>query len=272
MRSRQIVFIKLNGFYLIASGILSDQPQEALVAVIADGCVVEATATAEKWGVLPGTTKRLAKQRCPNIVFVESNPERCADLFDHVWRIIAELTELVEPTDLNQGFLDVTMDIPRDKSLNEVMQALSCRMMFEFGLDLRWAGGRDRWIAQVACGENRFIAHGEESAFLKDCPLKNLRLPVQIIDRLLRFGVKSVADLISTPATFLQSHLGISYEFLMPYLLRGNATVRILFPTPVLKIAEDVDGWYEEDVKRALYTISDSAATLLRSKHLQCST
>jgi len=127
-------------------------------------------------------------------------------------------------------------------------------------------------IANVACGENMFVEPNEESAFLKDCPLKNLRLPVQIIDRLLRFGIKSVADLISTPASFLQSHLGISYEFLMPFLLRGDATVRILFPPPVLKITEDVDGWNEEDVQRTLFTISDNAAALLHSKHQQCST
>ncbi len=151
------------------------------------------------------------------------------------------------------------------------MNEIAWRFRFQYGLELLWGGGQDRWIAQVACGDNRFVTPDEESAYLAECSLKKLQFPGDTIDRLWRLGIKTVGGLVDTPLLFLQTHLGLSASQLQPFLRRGDATVRALFPPPILEVSEDVDGWNEEDNTRTLYSIADKASVLLQNSSQQCS-
>lgn len=240
------------------------------MAVLRDNVVLEASDTAHEWGVRPGITKHLAKRRCPALQFENFDPDNFKAAFAEVWNLFADHSPLVEPTDYHEGYIDLTGCSHR-QSLADLLRQAVWRLRFQYGLGLGWGGGQDRWLARAACGTNRFIAPAEESVFLQNCALKNLRLPGDLVERLMRLGIKSAADLLDTPVSLLQSHLAIPHTALRPFLQRGDAFVRGLFPPPTLEVHAEIDGWGDAAVHRALSEAAVQAAELLKHYAQLCS-
>lgn len=265
-----IAFLRLCHFHLaaLAKGHLDDP--DAVLAVIENKKVIDASLTAANMGIHPGMSIMLAKRRCPNLLWVDYNSDKCTDLYDRVWRVFAYMTPLVEPTKMHEGYLDLSGCIPRDQTIEGLMRNAAWRLRFEFGICLEWGCGHDKWIATLACGENRGISPEEEAGFLRTAPVITLGLPEEICAKLRRYGIRTVVALLSTPQSFLQSHLQLPANALLPYLQRGNSKVRSLFPPPILEVTEDIDGEGTESVVRAIDVIAQNAAKLLKQHFQLC--
>jgi DNA polymerase-4 len=260
---RAIVFVRLNGFYLAAEGPAS--ASVGSVAVFRGGEVLEASAATERWGVRAGIPKRLARQRCPELVEVEHNPDRCRKLFNRIWHRLAELSPLVEPLDFHEGYLDLSGST---RSAQSLMEEARWKIRFDSKVDLEWGGGEDRWMARLACGANRCVAAHEERGYLATVPLRALRLPPELRDQLLLYGINTVAEFLAVPRSFFQSHLQIPASAMEPFLRRDGARVRALFPPRQMEIRRDLEA--AGDLAATLKATALEASKRLAESGQQC--
>lgn len=263
----KLLFFKHRGFFLRA---LADPVAvwEAPLAVLQDGVVLEASPVAEQWGIGPGISKRLAKRRLPVVEFVDFEPERCRPLYEQVWSLYAGFTPRIEPVDLSAGFLDVTGCGFGQPPLEQHIRAWAWRLHFELGLTLEWGGGEDRWLAALACGENRLISPAEEADFLRRTPAEKL-LPEDLCDRLKRFSVFTVADVLGLPRSFWERHLQQPAAQMEPLLRRGEVGVQALFPPPRIHAGIDLEWADKARLLPAAGGLCDDIAAQLRAAGLQ---
>jgi len=264
-----IIFIKLQGFYRIAFRHAEAGLSEAPLAIFKDGSVLDLSPEATRWGVAEGNSKSLARHRCPGLVCVEHNPDLCAELFTRVWSEFARLTPQVEPVDFHQGFLDLTGCLPRNASVEDVVNASLLRLRFETGVEGVWGGGQNKWIAKLASGKG-WVSPFDENDFLNHVSIQRLGLDESLCERLQRYGILSVENLFKTPRAFLQSHLQLTSKELQPLFQKDTSPVRALFPPPVLYAETDPLWDHDGVIEQAIHALSEEAAQKLLECRQQC--
>jgi hypothetical protein len=267
---RQIVFVRFPGFY-VASERPPESSSDEPLAVFRNGLVLDFSEEAVQWHLKAGISKRLARQRCPGLICVDHNPDHCRDLFEKLWNVFAALTPLVEPVDFHAGYLDLTGCIPKGKTVDSVMRSALMQIWFDSHLKAEWGGGRDRWLAHLAAGENHWLKLEDENAFLVRADVHRLGLDFDLCEKIQRYGILSVADLLAVPDTFFQTHLQIPEREILPFLQRGLSEVQALFPPSSIEVAIDVEGIYEEDLNRAMQLAAEKAESELASRNQQAS-
>jgi nucleotidyltransferase/DNA polymerase involved in DNA repair len=260
---RKLIFINHKDFFLRA--LATQKTPSAAVAVVRDGVVLEASPKAKAVGVAASITKTLAQRRCPDLLLVEFDAIKCYTLYEQVWMIYAQFTPQVEPATMHQGFLDVTGCGRGWRSIQSFMQHVQARLTETTGVTCEWGGGRDRWIAKLACGENSFVLPENEAEFLQRVPTARL-LRNELSERLLRYSVRTVADLIALPRHFIETHLQISAQQFQSLLIRDVSRIRCLFPPPRLEVEVDVDWLHPEEPARAVDELSGDVERLLREQ------
>ena len=109
--SRRIVHVDMDAFY--ASVEQRDRPElrgRPVAVGHADGRGVVATASyeARRFGVHSAMPSRLAKELCPELVFVEGRLSHYRAVSREIHEIFRRYTDMVEPLSLDEAYLDVT--------------------------------------------------------------------------------------------------------------------------------------------------------------------
>jgi len=97
-------------------------------------------------GVLPGATRRHARQACPGAVFVDQEPEAYPRLAGKVWDICYEHTPLVEPIAVDGAFADFT----GCGDARAIADSIVVESKDKAGLEVRIGLAGNRLIARVA--------------------------------------------------------------------------------------------------------------------------
>jgi hypothetical protein len=262
---KMIVFVSLPCFYL--------QGKKSAVrrALVRERVILEASPEATRLGVQIGSTVRLAKRRCPGLESIEFRAEEYADRFEQAWSVFARFTPMIETTDLHQGYLDITRDMQRFGSAENMIQEVLSKLQTVAGLRFEWGGGLDKWMAWLARGHNQFITRQMESLALSKLPVEAMALPERITERLHNFDIHTVADLMSLPAGFLESHLGFDREFVLRCLTRHKESVRPNFPPPTICAHVDISDQDEQCIERAVALVARGLYTQLQGVGMQAS-
>ena len=72
------------------------------------GVVAAASYEARKYGVRSAMSSKVAKRKCPDLIFVKHRFERYKEISAQIRSIFLEYTDLVEPLSLDEAYLDVT--------------------------------------------------------------------------------------------------------------------------------------------------------------------
>jgi hypothetical protein len=123
-------------------------------------------------------------------------------------------------------------------------------------------------LARLACGENRFIDPEAEPDYLRHTPVEKL-LAEDLCDRLKRFSVFMVAELLALPRHFWERHLQIPAAHMEPLLRRGETGVRALFPPPRITATVEWDWADEGQMLAAVESVSAEIAAKLRVAGMQ---
>lgn len=257
---RLVVYITYKFFYITVARQRERDLKDVPLAILRDNVVLDASREAEKWDVHPGISRRLAQQRCRGLVCTDFNPDHCRTLYEEVWRVFAEVTPLVEPVDFHAGYLDLTGCVPWGKTLTELVNERLSKVYSKTGLRGTWGGGRDKWLARLSCGENRWIAPSEEEAFLARVSVRRLGVAPDLCERFRRYGIRSVGELMNVPQSFFQTHLRIPTGELPLLLQRGGAPARALFPPPVVQAKKHLHWGDEMEICRAICHLSQRVA------------
>lgn len=192
---------KLNGLPVVVGG-SSDR------AVVAS-CSYEA----RRYGIHSAMPVKMARQLCPDAVFVRGDMDEYSRYSRMVTDIIAEAAPVYEKRSIDEFYLDLT---GMDRFYNAYQWAceLRQRIMRETGLPISMGYSVNKTVAKIATGEAKPAGHlhverGSERPFLAPLPVK--RIPgvgEKMQTTLHELGIRRIATLQQMPARLIEHTLG----------------------------------------------------------------
>lgn len=268
---RSIAYIHIPFLHSAAHVLLDPNLRGKSFAAVNKNTVIGVSPELFAAGVLPGATRRHARQTCPGAVFVDQEPDAYPRLAGKVWDICYEHTPLVEPIAVDGAFANFTgcgdaraiadsiVSESRDKASLEVRiglagNRLTARVAVEadvgmgasvsIGVGAGPNASVGAGVAVVPRSEQVItVVSGSEERFLSKLPVSSLwPLPPDTVDKLVKLGINTVGQLQAVPLSMLTSQLGEAG--LAAHLLsRGidRSPVRATYPEETIECSMSFD-------------------------------
>jgi len=268
---RSIAYIHIPFLHSAAHVLLDPNLRGKSFAAVNKNTVIGVSPELFAAGVLPGATRRHARQACPGAVFVDQEPDAYPRLAGKVWDICYEHTPLVEPIAVDGAFANFTgcgdaraiadsiVSESRDKASLEVRiglagNRLTARVAVEadvgmgasvsIGVGAGPNASVGAGVAVVPRSEQVItVVSGSEERFLSKLPVSSLwPLPPDTVDKLVKLGINTVGQLQAVPLSMLTSQLGEAG--LAAHLLsRGidRSPVRATYPEETIECSMSFD-------------------------------
>ncbi|MGY0425423.1 MAG: DNA polymerase IV [Polaribacter sp.] len=155
---RKIIHVDMDAFYASVEQLDNFELQGKPIAVGGGGTrgvVAAASYEARKFGVKSAMSGFLAKQKCPQLIFVKTNFERYKEISAKIRKIFYEYTDLVEPLSLDEAYLDVTENKKGNPSANAIAKEIRERIYAETGLRASAGISINKFIAKIASDINK---------------------------------------------------------------------------------------------------------------------
>jgi DNA polymerase-4 len=178
------------------------------------GVVASCSYEARKFGVHSAMPAKMAKQLCPNAIFVRGDMDSYSKYSNIVTEIIEKEAPLVEKASIDEHYLDIT---GMDRYVKNSMlwtHELRSRIIKETGLPISYGLSVNKTVSKVATGESKpngekMIDEGIEKLFL--APLSIKKIP-GIGDKtyimLRNMGIEKVEAIQQMPIQIIQKVLG----------------------------------------------------------------
>ena len=119
------------------------------------GVVAAASYEARKFGVRSALSSKVAKRKCPNLIFVKPRFARYKEISNQIRNIFFEYTDLVEPLSLDEAYLDVTFAKKGKPSATLIAKEIKQRILNETGLTASAGVSYNKFLAKVASDVNK---------------------------------------------------------------------------------------------------------------------
>jgi DNA polymerase IV len=156
---RKIIHIDMDAFY--ASVEQRDFPELRGKPIAVGGspdkrgAVAAASYEARKYGVYSALSSRLAKQRCPQLIFVRPRFEVYSSLSKQIRSIFQAYTDLVEPVAFDEAYLDVTENKLDLVSAQQIAEMIRSRIFQDTQLTASAGISVNKFLAKMASGLNK---------------------------------------------------------------------------------------------------------------------
>jgi DNA polymerase-4 len=155
---RKIIHIDMDAFYASVEQMDKPELQGIPIAVGGGGergVVAAASYEARKFGVRSAMSGFLAKNNCPQLIFVQPRFHRYKEISKQIRKIFFEYTELVEPLSLDEAYLDVTINRKNNPSATLIAKEIRKRIFDEVGLTASAGISSSKFIAKIASDINK---------------------------------------------------------------------------------------------------------------------
>ncbi len=176
---RKIIHVDMDAFY--ASVEQLDDPSLAGKPIAVGGSedrgvVAAASYEARQYGVRSAMSGVLAKQKCPQLIFVKPRFTRYKEISKEIRAIFYEYTDLVEPLSLDEAYLDVTENKKGNPSASMIATEIRAKIFDKLALRASAGISINKFIAKVASDINKpngqkTIPPEEVIAFLEVLPV-----------------------------------------------------------------------------------------------------
>ena len=213
---RAILHMDLDSFFVAVERLRDPQLQGRPVVVGGSGdrgVVAACSYEARRFGVHSAMPGRMAKQLCPDAVFIRGDYDAYSRYSDLVTELIQEKAPLLEKASVDEFYIDFT---GMDRFLGCYQWALEMRKSIqkEFGLPISVALAGSKTLSKVAVAEAKpnghiYIPAGMEKSFLQ--PLRVDKMPMigeKTAQMLHRMGVDTVGSLAQIPRKVLERVFG----------------------------------------------------------------
>lgn len=176
---RKIIHVDMDAFFASVEQLDNPELKGKPIAVggsEARGVVAAASYEARKFGVKSAMSGILAKQKCPDLIFVKPNFSRYKEISHQIREIFYDYTDLVEPLSLDEAYLDVTENKVGNPSASLIAQEIRNRIFNELNLTASAGISINKFIAKVASDINKpngqkTINPEEVISFLENLPV-----------------------------------------------------------------------------------------------------
>jgi DNA polymerase-4 len=225
-----ILHVDMDAFY--ASVEQLDNPSlvgKAIIVGAPDGRSVVSSASyeARRFGVRSAMPVAQALRLCPTAIVVVPHFDRYLELSARVMRIFRDVTPLVEPLSIDEAFLDVRGVRRLWGSPGTIARALRARVRDETGLTCSIGVAATKHVAKMASTISKpdgllIVAAADTDAFLAPRSVRALwGVGPKAAESLESRGIRTVADVLETPAAVLDRALGPAMGARVWHLARG---------------------------------------------------
>ncbi|KAA0236472.1 MAG: DNA polymerase IV [Acidimicrobiales bacterium] len=214
-RGADILHADLDAFYASVEQLrdpsLRDRP-----LVVGGGVVLAASYEARRFGIHSGMSTRGATRLCPHLVIASPTFSAYREASKAVLEVFGSFTPIVEPLSPDEAFLDVSGAQRLFGDPASIGRAIRARVRERTGLAISVGLARTKFLAKVASRVAKpdgmvVVTPGTESQFLVPLPIDYLwGVGPATAERLRRYGLGSVADLLALPDASLEKIVGTS--------------------------------------------------------------
>lgn len=283
---RTILHIDANCFFASVETAYNPKLAAFPVAVTGDaearhGIILTANYKAKLgYGIKTGEPIFRAKQKCPELVVIKTNPERYLRHSELMRNILADYSDRVEPFGCDEAWLDIT-DITNSVEDGEnVAREISTRIKRELHITVSIGVSFCKVFAKFASDYKKpdaitVISRSNFQDIVWNSPCENLLYIGRATKaQLARRGVTTIGGLAATPPELLRAWFGKN-GLLLHSFANGQdlSVVRRCTVTPRAKsignsTTANRDLVCCEDVKRMFFVLADSVARRLREDGL----
>ncbi len=244
------------------------------------GVVAAASYEARQYGIRSAMPMRTAIQINPSIIRVRPRFERYKQISSDIMDVFRRLTPILEPLSLDEAYLDISKQVPRDM-VQDVAEGLKSTIHNLIGLRVTIGGGTSKTVAKIASQIAKpdgmlLIDAGSEQTFLKPLPVNLLwGVGPRTEDLLRKHGIITIGDLADQELKWTQRVLGKrGIDLRMKALGQDNEPVKAhrdaksISSEPTLM--SDTGNIYT--LEETLKQLSEQVSQRLQKQNLRCST
>ncbi|WP_247232073.1 DNA polymerase IV [Telluribacter sp. SYSU D00476] len=215
--SRKIIHVDMDAFF--ASVEQRDNPElrgkpVAVGGGSERGVVAAASYEARRYGVRSAMSSRIAKRKCPHLIFVKHRFEVYKYVSGQIREIFAEYTPLIEPLSLDEAYLDVTENLKGMRSATHIAQEIKYKIKQATSLTASAGVSYNKFLAKLASDYRKpdglfVIKPGEGEAFVANLPVEQFHGVGRVTaERMHQLGIRTGLDLRAQTEDFLRKHFG----------------------------------------------------------------
>ena len=204
MSQRKIIHVDMDAFF--ASVEQRDFPELrgkpiAVGGSSKGGVVAAASYEARQFGVFSAMPSRLAKQKCPQLIFVKHRFDVYREVSLQIRQIFHEYTDLVEPLSLDEAFLDITENKANIESAIQIARDIKEKIKDKTSLTASAGVSVNKFLAKVASDIHKpdgltVILPENVLPFLEELPIgKFFGVGKKTADKMKRMGIETGLDL-----------------------------------------------------------------------------
>ena len=154
---KKIIHVDMDAFYASVEQLDNPELRGKPVAVGGGdrGVVAAASYEARKFKVRSALSSKIARYRCPDLIFVKPRCERYKQISEQIREIFYEYTDLVEPLSLDEAFLDVTENKLNNPSASLIAKEIRDKIKERTGLNASAGISINKFTAKVASDINK---------------------------------------------------------------------------------------------------------------------
>ncbi|WP_010231606.1 DNA polymerase IV [Gillisia marina] len=142
------------------------------------GVVIAASYEARKFGVHSAMNMRMARQLCPQAVYIRGNGSLYGKMSQEVTEILTQNLPLVEKASVDEFYADLT-GMDQFFGCYKFAKELRSKIIKETGLPISFGLSNNKTVSKVATGEAKpnnqiNVAHGYEKTFLAPLSIKKI--------------------------------------------------------------------------------------------------
>lgn len=247
---RKIIHVDMDAFYASVEQLDNPDLQGKPLAVGGmgnRGVVAAASYEARKFGVHSAMSSRVARELCPNLIFVPTRFGRYREISNKIRSIFFEYTDLVEPLSLDEAYLDVTENYRNISSASRIAREIREKIKSTIGLTASAGISINKFMAKTASDINKpdgqkTISPDEVLSFLESLDVKKFYGVGKVTrQKMYRFGIYTGKDLKNQTKEFLENNFGksglhyhqivrgIQYSSVRPYRLQKSLAAEHTF-------------------------------------------
>lgn len=182
------------------------------------GVVSTCSYEARKFGVHSAMPMFMAKEKCPNGIYVPGRYGRYVQVSQQIFKIFNEITPLVEQLSIDEAFLDLSQG--NIKNGMEAARYIKNRVYREIGLNLSVGISYNKFLAKLASEWNKPNGIKE----ITEEMIPEILLPLSI-SKIFGLGKISVAKLNNMGIYYIKDLYSLPREFFIEYLGKNGSEI-----------------------------------------------
>ena len=286
MGDRVILHCDMNGFF--ASVELLDHPElrDVPMAVAGDpesrhGIILAKNEIAKAYGVVTAETIWQAKRKCPGLVTVPPHHSKYSHYSKLINQIYLEYTDQVEPFSVDESWLDVTASQKLFGSGKQIADEIRKRIREKFDLTLSVGVSYNKIFAKMGSDYKK----PDATTVIDRNNYKDLLWPLDVgelffvgsatASKLRTCGINTIGELACADKSMVSDLLGKHGGEIHDYANGLDDTPVITYDQRAkaksvghnVTFSRDLTG--EEDIKKAVMSLSSEVASRLRKNHMK---